>query len=248
MLLSFQVPGDGDCQYNAILAQIAFDSEEDRDKYCCTTMYLRRQLVVHVLRNSELIREALVELIRGVYGSHTEREQVGPFSFIGYLKYLLTPKSYGDSITTQLIASMWGLRITVIRSDSCKPQDFRHDQGIPYADLILLHNCNMSASGHYSACLRTDGHKLLAGPSRKAASFNEKVDLAELRELLGGGKKNKDKKDKKKPSGKKKPSDSKADEEVEILEDIEPGEQGPITLADHEVVIKKVRYNELLDI
>ena len=74
----------------------------------------------------------------------------GPLSVKQWCQYILTDKNYCDSIFVKLLASMWGIRITLIRSDNCQQLKFRHDLDLEDADLVLLFNL-IPVNEHYSA-------------------------------------------------------------------------------------------------
>ena len=87
--------------------------------------------------------------------SQMKEEDPGPFSIHDYLLYICKDKVWADFICIQLLASMWGCRVTVLRSDSCKEIKFRHDKDLKGADFILVFNCDMEM-GHYNAAPRVD--------------------------------------------------------------------------------------------
>ena len=77
----------------------------------------------------------MIDGVRNNYGWHTQDEgeeqatgENGPFSVLEYVQYMNRTKVWGDSIMIQLISSMWGCRVTVLRSDCCKEIRFRHDE------------------------------------------------------------------------------------------------------------------------
>ena len=83
-----------------------------------------------------------------MYGSG-EEGGLGPFSVKLYLQHMVKNGSWGDNIMLGLIASMWGVRISILLADSCAEVCIRHDSDWPEVDFGLLFNCNM-ATGHYS--------------------------------------------------------------------------------------------------
>ena len=71
-----------------------------------------------------------------LYGSG--EEESGPFSMKGYLQFMWKDVEWCDSIFISLIASCWGLRVTVVRSDSCAEFQYRHDKALSEVDIGLL--------------------------------------------------------------------------------------------------------------
>ena len=62
----------------------------------------------------------------------------------------------GDSITLCLLASMWGVRITVVDSKNFNETRIRHDRDLSKdIDFILLFN-GIKEKGHYSSIRRSD--------------------------------------------------------------------------------------------
>ena len=91
-----------------------------------------------------------------------------------------TDKVEGDGIILKLIASMWGCRISIVRSDSCKEVRFRHDKNIDGSDFVLLYNC-CEKNGHYSAVMHTDKFMIIGGTLKRFRNFNYDLDLSERR-------------------------------------------------------------------
>ena len=80
---------------------------------------------------------------------------------------------------------MWGCRITVVRSDSCKEVRFRHDKNLGETDFAVLFNC-AEKDGHYSAILRIDKTLVRTGSLKRFRNFDYERDLRE-REQSGEG-------------------------------------------------------------
>ena len=79
-----------------------------------------------------------------------------------------------------------GVRISIVRSDSCKELRFRHEKKLDCSDFILLYNCCPGNSGHYSAVMCTDKLMIIASSLKRFRNFNYELDLRE-RETKGGG-------------------------------------------------------------
>ena len=94
-------------------------------------------------------------------------------------------KVWADSICIKLLVSMWGCRITVLRSDSCKEIRFRHDKVLKDSDFIFIYNCD-SDGGHFSTALRVDKIRMKASKLVRIRNFNFEEDMEE-REGRGEG-------------------------------------------------------------
>ena len=73
---------------------------------------------------------------------------------------------------------MWGCRVIVLRSDSCKEIRFRHDKDLKGADFILVFNCDMEV-GHYNAALRVDKICIAAAKLVRIRNLNFDKDMEE---------------------------------------------------------------------
>lgn len=147
------------------------------------SIYMRRQMVVQTVLSIEPIKVQLKERIRNTYG--LGEGGVGPFSIKSYLEYIVKDGVWGDSIMIYLIASMWGLRVTVLAADTCREERFRHDWDLKNVDIGLLFNGSVYC-GHYSSLHRLDGNLLDCTSLRKSQGFNQEVDVKE-RKARGEG-------------------------------------------------------------
>ena len=173
------VKGDGNCLFNAVLQEMEFDTQEDEHFY--TSESLRRQVVAFFTERKEEYVDWIRTQIRNIYGwsDRYSESEPGPFSVKTYLKHILEDGKWGDIIVLYLIAAMWGIRITVIRGDTCVQLNLRHNEDLTNADLILLYN-GMEISGHYTGVARLDQTKLKCASIRKTAKFTYRVDQTEM--------------------------------------------------------------------
>ena len=116
-----------------------------------TQMYLRHQVICHLLTNFEAFYDEISKDIKFEYGRIDSEE--GPFSMKMWCEYILEDKKYCDSIFLKLVASMWGLRVTIVRSDNCAEFKFRHDMKLDDADLCVLYN-GIPVNGHYTGMIK----------------------------------------------------------------------------------------------
>ena len=122
------VAKDGACMWRSMLESIMYPAEYQQ-------VMLRRQLVLCLAQNASFFYKLLVEHIRSQYGpirlsakeykekkkdgTLTEDQNLpGPFSFLGYLEYLLKPVSWGDQGVLVALSMMWQLKITVVTAES----------------------------------------------------------------------------------------------------------------------------------
>ena len=87
---------------------------------------------------------------------------------------------------------MWGIRITLIKSDNCQEVKFRHNFTLEEADLVLLFN-SLPVNGHYSAVIKVGKdlceYKLNCKPVKKSRNYDETVDVMERlerKDVVGG--------------------------------------------------------------
>ena len=63
----------------------------------------------------------------------------GPFSYLGYMRALLTEGFWGDELCLALISMMWQISITVVQADDFYQIKFRHSEKLKDMDLVLVH-------------------------------------------------------------------------------------------------------------
>ncbi|MCG8626055.1 MAG: hypothetical protein MJE68_29165, partial [Proteobacteria bacterium] len=117
-------------------------------------MYISRnvkhQAIAHFLENRDELCDEVERGIREEYGRVDS--EFGPFTVQEYLHWMAKPREYGDIIMIKLIASLWAVRITVIRSDSLGELRFRHDLPFEEADMVWIYN-SQPIHGHYSPAI-----------------------------------------------------------------------------------------------
>ena len=166
---------DGNCQFVAVLSQIKFVNDRSRIKF--NHMYLRRMLVSHFISCKDLLYDTVKQGILENYG--WDNSEIGPFSIKGYLKYMMQNKSWGDSITLCLIASMWGVRITVLDSKNLNEVRTKHERQLNEdIDFLLLFN-GVEEKGHYSCIRRSDRVPNEAKGLKRTSGFDVDKDCAE---------------------------------------------------------------------
>ena len=173
---------------NAIISQLHFLKEDDDMLY--TQMYLRHQVICHLLTNFDAFYDEISKDIKYEYGRIDSEE--GPFSMKMWCEYILQDKNYCDSIFLKLVASMWGLRVTIVRTDNCAELKFRHDMKLDDADLCLLYN-GVPVKGHYTGLIKVgkglSTYKLNCKEVKRSQNYNRQMDVMERlerKDVVGG--------------------------------------------------------------
>ena len=158
------VEGNGNCLPNSIIRQLNFE-EDPGAELMFTHTYLCRSVVMHLIENWEVLGSEIKENIRLSYGrpdseiggmkiksvsgkGRNRKEEYG-YSVHDWCRYILREGSWCDEIFIKLVSSMWGCRISVVRSDSLHAVTYRYEGTYDEADLILFFNSNPT-KGHYS--------------------------------------------------------------------------------------------------
>ena len=155
----FHTPKNGQCLYASIRRGMQLP-EEYRSNH------LRFQLVYFVVQNHDFCFKMLQDVLKYKYGHHRISEQEylsgmragtlsdaaivdyqvpGPFSFIGYLKHILEPNTWGDQGTVTLIGMMWQLPITILTAEDLSQIKIRHRRPLGDAELVVV----MAQRCHY---------------------------------------------------------------------------------------------------
>ena len=121
-----------------MLEQLKLADEEDKVLY--TRMYIRRQVIAHFVASYNEFEDRMKTFIRNEYGQIDSQE--GPFSVKKWCEYILTDKSYCDTMFIQLLASLFAVRTTVVRSDTLAQIKSRHDKELDDAELVFMFNCS----------------------------------------------------------------------------------------------------------
>ena len=134
---------------NSVLSQLEMKDEEDIVLF--TSMYIRRMAVRHFLEHYEQLKENISFGIEQEYGRIDSEE--GPYSIMTWCQAMISDKVYGDLSLLKLIASMWSVRITVVRCDTLSEVRIRHDLPLEQAEIVLLYN-GVPVMGHYCAGIK----------------------------------------------------------------------------------------------
>ena len=158
------VEGNGNCLPNSILKQVNFAMDPGSEALYTQT-YLRRQAIMHLIANWEVLGEEIKENIKISYGrpdsivgglqikkvsGHGKQRKVEyRYSIMDWCKYILRDGSWCDKIFIKLVASMWGCKISVLQADSLHSTMYRYEGSFHLVDIILMYNGN-PVKGHYS--------------------------------------------------------------------------------------------------
>ena len=114
-------------------------------------MYIRRQVIAHFLGSYDMLKDRVSDFVRNEYGRIDSQE--GPFSLKSWCEHILKDKTYCDAMVIGLLASVFGCRITVVRSDNLTEMKFRYNKPLEDSEFVFLYNCS-PMGGHYSPCLK----------------------------------------------------------------------------------------------
>ena len=78
----------------------------------------------------------------------------GPFSFIGYLKYILEGSTWGDQGLLTLISMMWQVTITIVNAEDLSQIKIRHQRPLDQVSLVvvLAQRCHYLGTCKYDFC------------------------------------------------------------------------------------------------
>ena len=111
--------------------------------------------------------------MKELYGAG--EDNLGPFSVKTYFEYMAQDDTWGDNIMLHLISSMWGVRVSILLTESCSELQLRHDMEWAECDFGLLYNCNIR-EGHYSAVKRFDETGVEANKVKLGQDYSERED------------------------------------------------------------------------
>ena len=146
------VAEDGDCFFGSFRRSTSLP-------YDVADVHLRRLIIKGICNNHAFfynlfhcsiaqtygcVRDTEQELQRkidaGKIGPQDLREQrmPGPFSFIGWLRYMVRNSSYADIHIFMAVSMLWNIRVTLLYAESLKEVRFRHHKRIAQADMVLV--------------------------------------------------------------------------------------------------------------
>jgi hypothetical protein len=108
-----------------------------------TNSHLRRQIVLFMATNADYFMEQHHTDIQGLLGPVEDGGTVT--SFKGYLQSLLRCATWGDELVLHAISLMWGVRISILLSDSLVHRRIRHIGAIDDSDICLI----FTGGNHY---------------------------------------------------------------------------------------------------
>ena len=81
----------------------------------------------------------MIKEVKEIYGSG-EDGGVGRFSVKTYMEYMVEDGTWGDNIMLGLICYMWGVRVSILLSESCAEICLRHNLEGPECDFLNYHS------------------------------------------------------------------------------------------------------------
>ena len=165
-----------------------FKTEKDKEMY--KSAYFRRELLMHILDDLPLWKDALCLQIAGNYMALDEvrGKDAEEMTVRKWFLYMSQDTIWCDMLMLTAAASKLGMKLTVLRADNLGQQKFRHsidmqsDQN-DEIEIILLFNGSMH-TGHYSVIVRSDGIMNGCNSVKISKGFDADVDDVE-RSLRG---------------------------------------------------------------
>ena len=105
----------------------------------------------HFLEHYEQLKENISFDIEAEYGRVDS--EVGPFSMMTWCQEMLKDKVYGDLMLLKLVASMWSIRMSVVRADTLTEIRIRHDLPLEKAECVLVFS-GVPVQGHYCGAIK----------------------------------------------------------------------------------------------
>ena len=174
--------------FNAILKILHFHNDDERQLY--TAIHLRRQIITHMVGNTDLLYPVVKQGILENYGWQEEEddsmEKVGTFSIYSWALYMKNNLVWGDSVILSLLASVWSIRLTIVSSRSLHEVRFRHDPDLEFTDIALVYNTS-EGNDHYSGLLRRNQEVCSIRPLAYSKKWNKQQDAAERLSLMQDG-------------------------------------------------------------
>jgi hypothetical protein len=116
-----------------------------------TAQHLRLQAVHFMATHARMFFGSQRECLQAVYGlpvAPGEEAHGGPFSYHGYLMFMLDDTAWGDSLVLMALSMMFGVRISLVSYHGFTVQMFRHSfPDFHGVDILLFYN----GRTHYSA-------------------------------------------------------------------------------------------------
>ena len=179
-----------------------------------------------------------------------QKDEYG-FTVKEWCEFMVKDKSWCDSIFIKLLASMWGCKISVLREDNLHVVTYCYEGSFKEVEIRLLYNGNPT-KGHYSPISECEKNLNYTSNDINAVVFTcnyrKRIDLNE-RLKRGDSIWNLDNEKKifTKTCGYNFVKEDK-EEDMKIGDGTkkDDGEKGKMSLKDDEMVVKKIKYSELI--
>lgn len=124
------VLGDGACFFSSVRRQIPCPAQY-------SNQMLRREVVMYMAMHADFVFPRIQGKLQDMYGYMGE-DNPGPFSYKGYLEYMLDDEAWGDLITAEILSLMWGCRVTVLLLPTLTEVRLRHQEDLKNSHLVLI--------------------------------------------------------------------------------------------------------------
>ena len=146
-------PADGACLFHSLVEMM--DCEQEY-----TQIHARRQIILIVAQHPEFFYELLKEDIEAEYGdpklseeevqdliqkgeytSDIKRKQdlPGPFTFVGWMRYMLQGDSWGDAAVLRVLPYMFQCPLITINASTLVAERYRNSLPLPQQDLVFIY-------------------------------------------------------------------------------------------------------------
>ena len=260
------VEGNGNCLPNSVLAQLAMETDPGVKKLYMQ-IYLRRSVIRHLIANWQLLGDEIAEDIQMLYGrpdselngkplltrksrGKNQKDDYG-FTVKQWCEFMVKDKSWCDVIFIKLLASMWGCKVSILQADNLHVVTYRYEGSFKEAEIRLLYNGNPT-KGHYSPIGECKKNLNYTSNDINAVVFTHNYQKRiDLDERLKRGNSIWNLEIEKKIFTKAcryNFVEEDKEEEMKIGDGTKKGdgEKGKMSLKDDEMVVKKIKYSELI--
>ena len=120
----------GNCMFHAFKGCLQVCHSGDTKAVYFPRRYLRRMIVAWMAHNRYYVmKHKLVSLQSKYHISYRE-----------YLRLMLKRSTWGEDVTLHCLASLFDVRITVVKSSFLEEYRYRHDLPLHRADVVLVYN------------------------------------------------------------------------------------------------------------
>lgn len=133
------MPRNGNCMLTAIRRQLAIKCEEFPEDPFFSNHWLRRYIVMALVRHREAVLKKYKILLASIYGVG-DKDVPGPFSYRTYCRAMLEHYTWGDEVMLYALALQCQLRIMLVLHPSLVLYPITHMFSLRDADIVLVFN------------------------------------------------------------------------------------------------------------